>query len=264
MSSDITDFNSYSHSALRRMAQALNPGDVMSASDPWRRAAATLKQIRTALDTASGDATDAWEGATSNAFYEKMTTLANSVDNTAAYANDAATTLAMMADAIDQAKRDMPEEPGFLAQLGNAISDTAQSAVGADDDSTLIPIADRRKAEAVVVMRTLADKYRVSAQVLKPPPMTAPDAPELPAPDSAGSAAFEVRKVDPADFRVGPAISGLASEDVGGRAPGWSGAVFGPEGLSQAGPGRGGGARGRQKVFTEGGSGLARRGRESL
>ncbi|MDH6110722.1 uncharacterized protein YukE [Kitasatospora sp. MAP12-15] len=217
MSSDITDFNSYSHSALRTMAQALNPGDVMSASDPWRRAAATLKQIRTALDTASGDATDAWEGTTSNAFYEKMTKLANSVNNTAAYANDAASTLAMMSDAIAQAKREMPEEPGFLAQVANAISDTAQSAVGIDDDSTEIPLADRRKAEAVAVMQTLANKYRASTQVLKPPPMTSPEEVDaVPPPDTTSSAA------------VGALVMGAGLGAIGGYSfPAQGG--YGPE-----------------------------------
>ncbi|WP_280725692.1 hypothetical protein [Kitasatospora sp. MAA4] len=172
------------------MAEAMNSGDVMSASDPWRRAAATLKQIRTALDTASGDATDTWEGSTSNAFYEKMTKLAGSVNNTAAYANDAANTLQMMSEAIDEAKREMPEEPGFLAQVGNAISDTAQSAVGIEDDSTQIPLADRKKAEAVAVMQTLANKYRTATPVLKPPAMTSPsEVDKIPPPDPTASAA---------------------------------------------------------------------------
>ncbi|WP_198045436.1 WXG100 family type VII secretion target [Kitasatospora mediocidica] len=172
------------------MAQAMNSGDVMSASDPWRRAAATLKQIRTALDTASGDATDTWDGSTSDAFYAKMTKLASSVNNTAAYANDTANTLQMMSEAIDEAKREMPEEPGFLAQVGNAISDTAQSAVGIDDDSTQIPIAERKKAEAVAVMQALANKYRTATPVLKPPPIQGPvDVDEVPPPDPTAAAA---------------------------------------------------------------------------
>lgn len=190
MSSDVTDFNGYSHSALRKMVEALNSGDVMAASDPWRRAADTLKKIRTALDTASGDATYSWQGDTSNAFYAKMTKLATSVNSAAAYANDAANTLQMMSEAIDQAKHDMPEEPGFWAQVGNAISDTAQNAVGIQDDSTQIPIKDQKKSEAVAVMQTLANKYRTATPVLKPPSIDDYDGAELPPPDPTASAAL--------------------------------------------------------------------------
>ncbi|GAA1242696.1 hypothetical protein GCM10009665_36810 [Kitasatospora nipponensis] len=190
MSSDITDFTTYSHGELRTMVESMNSGDVMSASDPWRRAADTLKQIRTALGSASGDATSTWEGNTSNAFYEKMTTLANSVNNTAAYANDAANTLQMMSEAIDQAKHDMPEEPDFWDKLGNAISDTAQNAVGIQDDSTQIPIKDQRKAAAVAVMQTLANKYRTATPVLKPPARFVIDDPDVQPPDPTASAAL--------------------------------------------------------------------------
>lgn len=189
MSSDITDFNTYSHSALRKMVHALNSGDVMAASDPWRRAAETLKQIRAALDAASNTATDNWQGNSSNAFYDKMTTLANNVNNTASYANDAANTLQMMSEAIDQAKHDMPEEPGFWAQVGNAISDTAQNAVGIQDDSTQTPIKDQKKAEAVAVMQTLANKYRTATPVLKPPAI-AIDEQDVPPPEPTASAAL--------------------------------------------------------------------------
>ncbi|WP_329564512.1 WXG100 family type VII secretion target [Kitasatospora sp. NBC_01266] len=190
MSSDITDFNTYSHSALRKMVHALNSGDVMAASDPWRRAAETLKQIRAALDAASNTATDNWQGNSSNAFYDKMTTLANNVNNTASYANDAANTLQMMSEAIDQAKHDMPEEPGFWAQVGNAISDTAQNAVGIQDDSTQTPIKDQKKAEAVAVMQTLANKYRTATPVLKPPAINNIDESNVPPPDQSASAAL--------------------------------------------------------------------------
>ncbi|WP_157537956.1 WXG100 family type VII secretion target [Kitasatospora azatica] len=190
MSGEVTDFNKYSHGTLRSMVEALNSGDVMSASDPWRRASDVLKQIRTALNTASGDATSTWEGSSSDAFYESMTKLANSVNNTAAYANDAANTLKMMSEAIDQAKHDMPEEPGFWDKLGNAISDTAQNAVGVQDDSTQIPIADQRKTQAVAVMQTLANKYRAATPVLKPPPSPNIDNSEVPPPDPTASAAL--------------------------------------------------------------------------
>ncbi|MFF7636597.1 hypothetical protein ACFZB9_26115 [Kitasatospora sp. NPDC008050] len=190
MSADVTDFNGYSHSALRKMVDALNSGDVMAASDPWRRAADTLKKIRTALDTASGDATYSWQGNTSDAFYSKMTKLATSVNNAAAYANDASNTLQMMSEAIDQAKHDMPEEPGFWSQVGNAISDTAQNAVGIQDDSTQIPIKDQKKSEAVAVMQTLANKYRTATPVLKPPPLSNIDETEVPPPDPTPSAAL--------------------------------------------------------------------------
>ncbi|TQF05239.1 hypothetical protein E6W39_27130 [Kitasatospora acidiphila] len=190
MSDDVTDFSGYSHSQLRKMVESLNSGDVMSASDPWRRAANTLKQIRTSLDTASGDATQKWEGNTSDAFYGAMTKLAGNVNNTAAYANDAANTLQMMSEAIDQAKHDMPEEPGFWEQLGNGISDTVQNTIGTGDDSTKTPIADQRKAQAVAVMQTLANKYRTAVPVLKPPPMNIHGDENVPPPDPTAAAAL--------------------------------------------------------------------------
>ncbi|GAA0667811.1 hypothetical protein GCM10010193_19450 [Kitasatospora atroaurantiaca] len=189
--SDYTNFNGYSHGDLRRMVQSMDSGGVMSASDPWRKAAATLKQIRTALNTASGDATSSWEGATSDAFYAKMTKLANSVNNVAAYANDAAITMQMMSEAIDQAKRDMPEEPGFWDKVGDAVTDTAKSSVGVDDEDTKTAVTDEKKAQAVAVMQTLATKYRAATSYLKPP-RTGPheDIEDIPPPDSSGSAAI--------------------------------------------------------------------------
>ncbi|MFE0463258.1 hypothetical protein ACFW1A_28800 [Kitasatospora sp. NPDC058965] len=183
MSSGITDFNQYSHGQLRAMAEALNSGDVMSAGDPWRRAADVLKQIRAALGTASGAAVDTWEGSSSDAFYAAMTKLANSVNNTAAYANDAANTLKLMSEAMDRAKHDMPEEPGFWDQVGSTVADTWSSALGDRSDTTQIPLADRRKAQAVAVMQTLAAKYRVAVGVLKPPPQLVHEDPDVPPPD---------------------------------------------------------------------------------
>ncbi|AUG77469.1 hypothetical protein CFP65_2647 [Kitasatospora sp. MMS16-BH015] len=167
--SDFTNFDAYSHGDLRKMVQSMDSGGVMSASDPWRRTADCLKQIRTTLQTASGDATSSWEGTSSDAFYSKMTKLANTVNNVSAYANDAAITMKMMSEAIDQAKRDMPEEPSFLDKVGDAIGDTAETAVGVDNENTRTTITDERKAKAVAVMETLATKYRTAAQVLKPP-----------------------------------------------------------------------------------------------
>ncbi|MDH6126656.1 WXG100 family type VII secretion target [Kitasatospora sp. GP82] len=188
--SDFTNFNGYSHGDMRRMVQSMDSGGVMSASDPWRKAAATLKQIRTALNTASGDATSSWEGATSDAFYSKMTKLANSVNNVAAYANDAAVTLQMMSEAIDQAKHDMPEEPDFLDKVGDAISDTAKSAVGVDNEDTRTTVADAKKAQAVAVMETLAAKYRAGSANLKPPRPGIDDPTDIPPPDSSGAEAI--------------------------------------------------------------------------
>ncbi|MEW1909733.1 hypothetical protein AB0442_14915 [Kitasatospora sp. NPDC085895] len=188
--SGYTNFNGYSHGDMRGMVQSMDSGGVMAASDPWRKAADTLKQIRTALNTASADATSSWEGATSDAFYTKMTRLANAVNNAAAYANDAAQTMQMMSEAIDTAKRDMPEEPSFWDKAGDAISDTAKSTVGVDDEDTRTAVTDEKKAQAVAVMETLAAKYRVATANLKPPPRGQEDIEDLPAPDSSAAGAI--------------------------------------------------------------------------
>lgn len=163
-----TNFNGYDHGKLRDMVQSMNSGEVMAASDPWRRAADTLKAIHSSLGTASGDAAVDWEGATSDAFYTKMTKLANSINNTASYAQDAAETLRHTAEAIDLAKRTMPEEPGLWDQVTDAVGDTASAAVGGDDEDTKTAIKGEKKAQAVAVMQTLAMKYRVAAEVLSP------------------------------------------------------------------------------------------------
>ncbi|WP_052390851.1 WXG100 family type VII secretion target [Streptomyces sp. NRRL B-24484] len=188
--SGYTNFNGYSHGDMRGMVQSMDSGGVMAASDPWRKASDTLKQIRTALNTASADATSAWEGETSDAFYTKMTRLANAVNNAAAYANDAAQTMQMMSEAIDTAKRDMPEEPSFWDKAGDAVSDTAKSAVGVDDEDTRTAVTDEKKAQAVAVMETLAAKYRVATSNLKPPPRGQEDIEDLPAPDSSAASAI--------------------------------------------------------------------------
>ncbi|MGW1174230.1 hypothetical protein ACWD4P_10965 [Kitasatospora sp. NPDC002543] len=161
-----TDFTKYSHAQLRTMAQALDPGAVMAAGDPWRKAADTLKQIRQTLTKASTEAATSWEGTTSDAFHTRMLTLAASINNAAAYANDAANTLHNTSEAMAKAKRDMPEEPGNW----DKVKDTVGDALFGDEDEHL-PIADRKKAEAAAIMQTLAMHYRVATPALKPPPL---------------------------------------------------------------------------------------------
>ncbi|MFI2611423.1 hypothetical protein [Kitasatospora sp. NPDC018619] len=160
-----TDFTKYSHAQLRTMAQALDPGAVMAAGDPWRKAAETLKQIRLTLTKASTEAATSWEGTTSDAFHTRMLTLAASINTAAAYANDAANILHNTSEAMAKAKRDMPEEPGNW----DKVKDTVGDALFGDDDEH-IPLADRKKAEAAAIMQTLAMHYRVATPALKPPP----------------------------------------------------------------------------------------------
>ncbi|MFD7582219.1 WXG100 family type VII secretion target [Kitasatospora sp. NPDC059817] len=163
-----TDFTTYSHAQLRTMAQTLNPGEVMAAGDPWRHAADTLKAIRATLTRASTEAAVTWEGATSDAFHTRMLHLADSINNAASYANDAANTLHNMSEAIAKAKRDMPEEPSTWEKVKDTVGDGVSSVFGGDDEH--IPVADRRKAEAATVMQTLAMHYRIATPTLKPPP----------------------------------------------------------------------------------------------
>ncbi|MEU6232021.1 WXG100 family type VII secretion target [Kitasatospora sp. NPDC047058] len=172
--SGYTKFTDYSHAELRRMAQALNPGEVMAASDPWRRAADTLKAIRTTLTRASTEAADTWEGSTSDAFHSRMLQLAATINNTASYANDAANTLKALSEAISKAKRDMPEEPNGWDQFSDGVGDTVSALFGGDDEDTKTAVADQKKAEAAAVMQTLAMHYRVAAPILKPPPPPPP------------------------------------------------------------------------------------------
>ncbi|MFJ5234280.1 WXG100 family type VII secretion target [Kitasatospora sp. NPDC088391] len=188
--SQYTDFGKYSHGDMRSMVESLDSGAVMAAADPWRRATETLKQIRTALNTAAADTSDAWQGSTSDAFYSHMTQLANSVNNLAAYSNDAAGALQMMSEAIDKAKRDMPEEPGFWDKAGDTVGDFAQESVGISNEDTRTSITDTRKKEAVAVMQTLAATYRVTTQYLKPPLGRIEDTRQLTPPDNGGTAAL--------------------------------------------------------------------------
>ncbi|WP_354640732.1 WXG100 family type VII secretion target [Kitasatospora camelliae] len=185
-----TNFSNFSHGELIKMVQSMDSGSVMAASDPWRRAYETLKQIRTALNTASADATTEWDGSTSDAFHSKMTALASTVNNTAAYALDAANAMQHMSEAIDAAKRSMPEEPGFWDKVGDDVSDFGQGLVGDDSKEAKTEIEDEKKAEAVAVMQTLASKYQSTTNFLKPPTGFRDDVYDLPAPDSGGPAAL--------------------------------------------------------------------------
>ncbi|WP_224283123.1 WXG100 family type VII secretion target [Streptomyces sp. LS1784] len=169
-----TDFTKYSHAQLRKMAQALDPGAVMAAGDPWRRAADTLKQIRLTLTKASTEAATSWEGTTSDAFHNRMLALAASINNAAAYANDAANILHNTSEAMAKAKRDMPEEPGNW----DKVKDTVGDAFFGDDDEH-IPLADRKKAEAAAIMQTLAMHYRIATPALKSPPPYDPKKPPV-------------------------------------------------------------------------------------
>ncbi|MEV6972453.1 hypothetical protein [Kitasatospora sp. NPDC093806] len=156
------------------MAQALNPGEVMAAADPWRRAADTLKAIRATLTRASTEAATSWEGTTSDAFHTRMLHLATTINTTASYANDAANTLKAVSEAIAKAKRDMPEEPSGWEQLKDGVGDTFSSLFGADDEDARTDLANQKKLEAATVMQTLAMHYRTAAPMLKPPPPPPP------------------------------------------------------------------------------------------
>ncbi|MFB7617681.1 WXG100 family type VII secretion target [Kitasatospora sp. NPDC056181] len=193
--SGYTKFNDYSHAELRKMAQALNPGEVMAASDPWRRAADTLKAIRATLTRASTEAAVSWEGSTSDAFHKRMLNLAATINNAASYANDAANTLKHLSEAIAQAKHDMPEEPSGWEQFTDGVGDTVSAVFGGDDEDTKTAVAEQKKAEAAAVMQTLAMHYRVAAPMLKPPPPLprrddVHDVPSSPADASAGAPAL--------------------------------------------------------------------------
>ncbi|MFJ4796239.1 WXG100 family type VII secretion target [Kitasatospora purpeofusca] len=165
-----TDFRQFSHAELRAMVQALNPGEVMAAADPWRRAADTLKAIRTTLTRASTEAATTWEGSTSDAFHTRMLHLATTINTAASYANDAAITLKAVSEAIAEAKRNMPEEPSGWAQFKDGVGDTFSSLFGADDEDARTDLANQKKAEAATVLQTLAMHYRTAAPMLKPPP----------------------------------------------------------------------------------------------
>ncbi|MFJ7247910.1 hypothetical protein ACIQWA_25230 [Kitasatospora sp. NPDC098652] len=158
-----TDFTKYSHADLRKMAQALDPGAVMAAGDPWRKAATTLKEIRKTLTNVSTEAATTWEGTTSDSFHTSMLTLAANINEAAAYANDAANTLHNMSEAMATAKRTMPEEPGTWDQFKDKVGDFFSS----EDDH--IQLTDQKKAEAAAVMQTLAMHYRIATPALKAP-----------------------------------------------------------------------------------------------
>ncbi|CAN3980839.1 hypothetical protein [Kitasatospora purpeofusca] len=190
-----TDFRQFSHAELRAMVQALNPGEVMAAADPWRRASDTLKAIRTTLTRASTEAATTWEGSTSDAFHTRMLHLATTINTAASYANDAAITLKAVSEAIAEAKRNMPEEPSGWAQFKDGVGDTFSSLFGADDEDARTDIANQKKAEAATVLQTLAMHYRTAAPMLKPPPP--PPKPgnkdgyrDLPEDDGAGASGY--------------------------------------------------------------------------
>ncbi|SDT75708.1 Uncharacterized conserved protein YukE [Streptomyces sp. TLI_053] len=164
-----TDFRQFSHAELRAMVQALDPGEVMAAADPWRRAADTLKAIRTTLTRASTETATTWEGSTSDAFHSRMLHLATTINTAASYANDAAITLKAVSEAIAEAKRNMPEEPSGWAQFKDGVGDTFSSLFGADDEDARTDLANQKKAEAATVLQTLAMHYRTAAPMLKPP-----------------------------------------------------------------------------------------------
>ncbi|MEU4118129.1 hypothetical protein AB0F71_27000 [Kitasatospora sp. NPDC028055] len=169
-----TDFTKYSHADLRKMAQALDPGAVMAAGDPWRKAATTLKEIRKTLTNASTEAATTWEGTTSDSFHTSMLTLAANINEAAAYANDAANTLHNMSEAMATAKRTMPEEPGTWDQFKDKVGDFFSS----EDDH--IQLTDQKKAEAAAVMQTLAMHYRIATPALKAPSLPGSKSPAKP------------------------------------------------------------------------------------
>ncbi|WP_406113595.1 hypothetical protein [Kitasatospora purpeofusca] len=198
-----TDFRQFSHAELRTMVQALNPGEVMAAADPWRRAADTLKAIRTTLTRASTEAATTWEGSTSDAFHTRMLHLATTINTAASYANDAAITLKAVSEAIAEAKRNMPEEPSGWAQFKDGVGDTFSSLFGADDEDARTDLANQKKAEAATVLQTLAMHYRTAAPMLKPPPP--PGAPPKP-----------VRRDDKTDLSEGGDAGASGYAAVGG------------------------------------------------
>ncbi|WP_285737442.1 WXG100 family type VII secretion target [Kitasatospora phosalacinea] len=161
-----TDFSAHSHAELISMVHSLDSGSVMAAADPWRRAHETLTRIQASLATATSDATSTWQGSTSDAFHQHMTELANNVGKAAESTHYTATVLQELSKSIDQAKADMPEEPGFWDKVGDSVSDVAKESVGVDDADTQHSITESRKQEAVGVMQVLAAKYSVATSSL--------------------------------------------------------------------------------------------------
>ncbi|MFD7732743.1 WXG100 family type VII secretion target [Kitasatospora phosalacinea] len=161
-----TDFSAHSHGELISMVQSLDSGSVMAAADPWRRAHETLTRIQAALTTATSDATSTWQGSTSDAFHQHMTVLAENVGVVAETTNYTATVLQQLSSSIDQAKADMPDEPGFWDKVGDSVSDVAKESVGVDNSDTQHSITESRKQEAVGVMQVLAAKYSVASTSL--------------------------------------------------------------------------------------------------
>ncbi|MFF2077761.1 hypothetical protein ACFVXG_23760 [Kitasatospora sp. NPDC058162] len=197
-----TDFTKYSHADLRKMAQALDPGAVMAAGDPWRKAATTLKEIRKTLTNVSTEAATAWDGTTSDSFHTSMLTLAANINDAAAYANDAANTLHNMSEAMATAKRTMPEEPDTWDKVKDQVGDFFST----EDDH--IQVADAKKAEAAAVMQTLAMHYRVATPALKAPsslqrPPVEDSRDAGPQGDPTGSAAAVAAVVSGASFGAG-------------------------------------------------------------
>ncbi|MFG2823452.1 hypothetical protein ACGFX4_29010 [Kitasatospora sp. NPDC048365] len=202
-----TNFHDYSHGQMRGMLDSMQSGAIMSASDPWRNASATLKDIHGALNTASADAVSSWDGTTSTAFHGRMTYLAALVNDAAAYANDAANAMDLASQAIEDAKSQMPEEPSFWDKAGDALSDTAKGAVGVEDEDTRTTITDARKAEAAAVMQTLAVRFTAAKNSMKPPQITIDDPPKLTPHDPSGAEA------------IGAMIMGGGMGFVGGSRP---------------------------------------------
>ncbi|MFE3500325.1 WXG100 family type VII secretion target [Kitasatospora sp. NPDC059146] len=205
-----TDFTKYSHADLRTMAQALDPGAVMAAGDPWRKAATTLKEIRKTLTNVSTEAATSWEGTTSDSFHTSMLTLATNINEAAAYANDAANTLHNMSEAMATAKRTMPEEPGSWDQFKDKVGDFFSS----EDDH--IQLTDQKKAEAAAVMQTLAMHYRIATPALKAPPsLQRPPVDDSrdasPQADPTGAAAAVAAVVSGASFGTGGASARSAA-----------------------------------------------------
>ncbi|MFJ6216431.1 WXG100 family type VII secretion target [Streptomyces sp. NPDC092296] len=210
-----TDFSQYSHGDLKNMVDAMNSGAVMRAADPWRRAYDTLKDIRSALRTYSGQATTDWDGQASDAFAASMAKLADSVNNGAEYANNAAVTLEIVADSIDEAKAAMPDEPSAWDSATDWVGDRVSSMFGADDADTRESEAQSRKQQAVAVLQTLASRYRASVGVLKVPTGGADDKEREwpPPPDLSGAGAI-------GGVIVGAGLGGIAGASGGGSSSG--------------------------------------------
>ncbi|WP_152627644.1 hypothetical protein [Streptacidiphilus melanogenes] len=138
-----------------------NPETLDTVAGRWAAIDLALQQAQEDLLHHTRAATAHWAGTAADAFTARAAELHQAIGNGAAYASHASSGVTYAADALRQARLDMPPEPASLE--GVVTSEQARTTGTAD------ALHEQQRQQAVAVMERLEQRYAAAAEMIGNP-----------------------------------------------------------------------------------------------